>query len=209
MILAVDSSALVLLLNPAANPPDDPSTGEPVKSAQARVEHFLATLQPSDTIVVPAPVMAEVMVRAGDGGPALLELLNSQARIKVRPYGLRAAVETALMTRAAIDSGDKRGGSNETWQKVKVDRQICATARVERADRIYADDGGLIAFARRIGMDVFSTWDLDVPEEARNLFTLAGLTPEGSGSAEESVVVSILARRAIDLGDDNDADAAG
>ena len=69
MILAVDSSALALLVNPAANPPDDPATGKPVEHARERVEYFIASLTASDTMIIPTPVLAEALVRAEDGVP--------------------------------------------------------------------------------------------------------------------------------------------
>ncbi|WP_242183178.1 hypothetical protein [Sphingomonas sp. CARO-RG-8B-R24-01] len=172
MILAVDSSALALLINPAANPPDDPKTGAPVDRARERVEHFIAELSSTDSMIIPTPVLAEVLVRADEGGPGLLAALGGLARMKVRPFGERAAVETAHMTREAIFLGDKKGGSTEAWQKVKVDRQVIAVARVEGATRIYADDHGLISFAQRLGMDVISTWDLPYPPpQQRTLFS--------------------------------------
>lgn len=163
MILAVDSSALALLINPAANPPVDPETGSPVDRARERVEHFIAEFAPTDTMIIPTPVLAEVLVRAEEGGPGLLATLGGLARMKVKPFGERAAIETAHMTREAIAAGDKKVGSKDAWQKVKVDRQVVAVARVEGATRIYADDQSLISFAKRLGMDVISTWDLPYP----------------------------------------------
>lgn len=189
MIIAVDSSALILLVNPAANPPDDPETGQPVVHARERVEMFLAGLSVTDTLVIPTPVLAEVLVGAEDGGPGLLEAISGMARVKVRPFGERAAVETAMMTREAIAVGDKRLGSQAAWQKVKVDRQVVAVARVENATRIYADDHNLIEFARRLGMDVVSTWELPIPEGIENLFTAAGvpLDPQSTAAVDEPV----------------------
>lgn len=175
MILTVDSSALALLVNPAANPPDDPATGQPVTRARERVEHFLSGLTANDTLVIPTPVLAEALVRAGEGGPALRETLSGLARVKVRPFGERAAIETAVMTREALQAGDKKSGSDASWQKVKVDRQVIAVARVEGSACIYADDHALVAFARRLGMEAFSTWDLPIPEQVRDLFTAAGV----------------------------------
>lgn len=175
MIFAVDSSALALLINPAANPPDDPGTGAATTDVRQRVEFFLHGLTASDTLIIPTPVLAEALVRAEEGGPALLAALGGLARLKVRPFGERAAVETAAMTREALQTGDKRGGSSAPWQKVKVDRQIIAVARVEGVARIYADDTSLVGFAKRLGMDVFSTWDLPVPAREENLFTASGV----------------------------------
>lgn len=179
MILAVDSSALALLINPAANPPNDPTTGAPVVRARERVEFFLGSLRSSDTLVIPTPVLAEALVKAEDGAPGLLGTLTGMARVKVKPFGERAAVETALMTRSAVEAGNKKLGSAAPWQKVKVDRQIVAVARVEGAAAIYADDKDLVAFALGLGMEVMSTWTLPLPETEENLFTTVGLAPDG------------------------------
>jgi hypothetical protein len=183
VILAVDSSALVLLINPAGNPPTDPSTGAPTTDVPKRIERLLSELTAADTIIIPTPVLAEVLVQADEGGPALLAALGAQARMKVRPFSERAAVETAAMTREAMQAGDKRGGSPAPWQKVKVDRQVVAVARVENATRIYADDSNLVEFARRLGMDVFSTWELPMPEQEENLFTASGVPIEAAERA--------------------------
>lgn len=175
MILAVDSSALALLVNPAADPPEDPKTGQPVLHVRERVEHLIAGIGASDTLVIPTPVLAEAMVRAEEGGPGLMEALRGLARVKIVPFDLRAAVETAQMTREALLAGDKRSGSDAPWQKVKFDRQIIAIARVQAATRLYADDRDLVTFARRLGMDVFSTWDLPAPPRVDDLFTVSGV----------------------------------
>jgi hypothetical protein len=45
--------------------------------------------------------------------------------------------------KADIDEGDKRGGSPDTWQKVKFDRQIAAIAIVEGDRTLYTNDGSL------------------------------------------------------------------
>ncbi|WP_052134345.1 hypothetical protein [Sphingomonas sp. 37zxx] len=182
MILALDSSALALLINPDARAPDDPDTGEPVTNARERVVGLIAGMSAADTLIVPTPVLAELLVRAGKGGPAVLEQLQGQARVRLCPFDVRAAIEVALMTQEALESGDKRGGSGQPWQKVKYDRQIIAVARVAAAKRLYSDDRGLAAFARLVGMDVVSTWELPVPEGTDNLFTSAGLPPDGQPS---------------------------
>jgi predicted nucleic acid-binding protein len=178
--LVVDSSALALLINPESAPPKDPSTGLAVVKAQERIRRYIEGLSSSDTLIVPTPVLAELLVKAENDAPQLLEQLQGQARLRVRPFDERAAVELAMMTREAVNAGDKRGGSLQPWQKVKFDRQIIAIARVAEATQIYADDQDLANFARSLGMNAVSTWDLAVPEEAKNLFTEAGLHPDGT-----------------------------
>lgn len=171
MILAVDSSALALMINPAANPPVDPATKAPVTKARQRVETFVASLGASDTLIVPTPTLAEILVQAEDDGPAFLEQVNSYSRVRVKPFDQRAAVELAATTREAKAKGDKKSGSTAPWQKVKLDRQIVAIAVVARASHLYTDDGNMAAFGRAVGLNIISTWDLPLPEEKQDLFS--------------------------------------
>lgn len=179
MILVVDSSALALIINPDADPPHDPATGFPLTRVRNRVELLLSGMEARDTIIVPTPVLAEILVKAEDGAPDVLNGLLGSAKIRLVAFDVRAAVETAIMTREALATGDKRGGSTQPWQKVKVDRQIVAIARAYGASRIYADDLGLVAFAKMLGIDVVSSWNLPLPEVQDNLFTAAGLASDG------------------------------
>ena len=180
MIYAIDSSALTLLVNPQAKPPNDPETALPVAQSTERIEFFLSSLGPNDTIIIPTPALAEALVYAGDGAPAILNALKGRARVKVRPFGERAAVETAAMTREAIEAGDKRSGSDAPWQKVKVDRQIVAVARVEGAQRVYSDDKALVRFAKLVGMPTVSTWELERPPKSDpDLFTVLNNSESG------------------------------
>lgn len=179
MILVVDSSALALIINPDADPPHDPATGFPLTRVGERVGLLLSGMEARDAIIVPTPVLAEILVKAGDGAPDVLIELQGLARVRLVAFDERAAVETAMMTREALAVGDKRGGSAEPWQKVKIDRQIVAIARVHGASKIYADDLGLVGFAKSLGMDTISSWNLPLPETMEDLFTVAGLEPNG------------------------------
>jgi hypothetical protein len=69
------------------------------------------------------------------------------------------------MTRAALATGDKKGGSNEPWAKVKFDRQIVAIARVLQATTIYTDDENLAATANTVGISTLGLADLPLPPE--------------------------------------------
>lgn len=84
------------------------------------------------------------------------------------------------MTRAAIDRGDKRDGSDATWAKVKYDRQIVAIARVNSASAIYSDDVNLTSFARRGGLRVFSVADLPLPGSVSQLDWVKQASQRGS-----------------------------
>jgi hypothetical protein len=197
VILAIDSTALVLLINPGASPPIDPSTGQPVTFARERVERLIADLDAkTDIIIVPTPVLAEVLVKAGAGAAEILGQLGALARIRIRSFDQRSAVEVAAMTIEALADGGKKGGSEQPWQKVKFDRQIIAIARVNGATHIYADDKNLSAFARSLGHTVISTWDLPEPEVEDNLFSVAGvIMAETSDELRGAVTVDLDPRQ--------------
>jgi len=69
------------------------------------------------------------------------------------------------MTKEAIQNGDKRGRSNETWAKVKFDRQIVAIAKIEGARVIYSDDNGLKNVASENGITVIRISEMALPPE--------------------------------------------
>lgn len=186
MIVAVDASTLTLLVNPDADPPLDPATGQPLTRASERLGKLVEEVERRrGTILIPTPALAEVLVKAGDAGPAILDKLNGSARFKIADFDQRAAVEVAAMTRDASRAGDKTAGVAEPWQKIKYDRQIIAIARVNGASAVYADDGGVAAFGEIIGLTVIRTWELPEPETEENLFTLAGLEPDGGAENQE------------------------
>ena len=68
----------------------------------------------------------------------------------MEPFETRAAIEVALMTRNAKSGGDKKGGLDAPWAKVKFDRQIVAIAKVVQASAIYTDDGDIVSIARNV-----------------------------------------------------------
>ncbi len=165
-MVVFDASVLLLLLDPEAGTPNDPATDDPVKHAKARIEHLIATLEQQRTkVIIPTPVLSEVLVRAGDAAPAYLEELNRSARFRIASFDTRAAVELAALTREALDAGDKRDGSTAPWQKIKIDRQIIAIARTEGAATIYSDDDDIQRLGQRSGIEVIGIAQLSLPPE--------------------------------------------
>ncbi len=71
------------------------------------------------------------------------------------------------MTRAARESGDKRGGVDAPWAKINFDRQIVAIAKVAGATEIYSDDRDLRTFAEEQGLKVIGVADLPIPARIR------------------------------------------
>ena len=79
------------------------------------------------------------------------------------PFDLRAAIEAAESQRRAIDAGSKKSGAAGPWQKVKVDRQIVAIAKVHGVDELYSDDDDVRRLADADGAAVRSVTDLPLP----------------------------------------------
>lgn len=171
MILTLDNSAFTYLVNPDAKPPADPSTGQPVLHAKARIEGLINSLGKQDRLILPAPVLAEALVGAGAGALELFDKLNQQPNILVAPFDQKAAVELSMMHMEIIEkTGSKKGNSTEPWQKIKFDRQIIAIAKVNNSTKLFSDDSALCSFARSVGLETISTWDLEIPEKNPDLF---------------------------------------
>lgn len=165
-MVLLDATAFSLLVNPHAKVRNDPETGQPVTDAGKRFQFLKLQIEKSgNTILIPTPALAEVLVSIGDSAPAVIELLNRSARFRIADFDQRAAVELAAMTREALRVGDKKSGSTEPWQKVKLDRQIIAIARINQVEKIYSDDDGIKQFAALIGMEVIQTWEMPLPPE--------------------------------------------
>ena len=161
-----DANFLLLLLDPSVDVPVDPATGQSLTRARDRVEYLIATLsQERETIGIPTPVIAEILVHAGHAGPDYLAVIGNSSHFRILPFDLRAAVEVAAMTASAIACGDKKTGNPAPWQKVKIDRQIAAIGIMERASTIYADDQSVVRLAKLAGMNAVSSWELPLPPE--------------------------------------------
>ena len=84
---------------------------------------------------------------------------------RIEQFETRAAIELAVMTRAALATGNKKGGSDQPWAKVKFDRQIVAIARVLQATTIYTDDENLAATAKAVGIQPIGLSELALPPD--------------------------------------------
>jgi predicted nucleic acid-binding protein len=152
------------MLYPRAKPPRDPATKKPVERIEDRIEKLLEDLDSeSERIILPTPVLSEFLILAGRDGPGYLERISGMKNILVRPFDQKAAIELAAIEVEDRSKGGKRAGSISPWAKLRFDRQIVAIAKTNDAKRIYSDDGDIIKFATRIGIDVITTWELPLP----------------------------------------------
>lgn len=144
---------------------------------KARLDGLVADIeQGRGQLLIPAQVVAEYLVHAGNAGPALLERWLAARFIKVLAYDHVIAVENAEMERVAHEKGDKRWPlpRDAVWQKVKVDRQIVAAAKVHKA-LVVAEDKQVRALGAAAGLKVKAINDLPIPESAKQL-TIEGVT---------------------------------
>ena len=159
-----DTNFLVFLLEPNKPAPIDPKTDQPVTHAKARIEHLVRTLeQVGEKIILPTPVLSEFLVKAGMAAAEYLQLFDKQAVFRIMPFDTRCAVELAEMTRSALAAADK--SKDEPRQKVKIDRQIIAIAKVNGQHTIYSTDQGLAGIAALVGIKVVSLAEIPLPPE--------------------------------------------
>lgn len=169
-MVVLDSTTLFYLLDPDAKAPTDPKTGLPVSHVRQRVEYLVSSVEKRrEKVVIPTPVLSELLVWAGTAGPKYLDILTKSAVFRIADFDQRAAIEAATAIREAIGAGDKRSGSLSPWPKVKFDRQIIAIAKVAGASTIYSDDDDIARLSRSAGIVVVRIQDLPLSPEGSQL----------------------------------------
>jgi len=160
-MVVFDSAVLLLFLNPNAKTEAD--------QAARRIKYLIETLAADkEKIVIPTPVLSEILVHAGPAMPRYLDELNVASVFRIAPFDQRAAIECALVIKDSLDRGGLRVDASDpvaTRAKVKFDRQIVAIAKVEGAHTIYTDDDDVVAYARQAGIRTHRTAELDLPPD--------------------------------------------
>lgn len=162
-MVVFDTSILTLAFDSHSNPPTDPSTDLPVTDCQARLDYLIKKLtKAKERVLIPTPVLAEYLVRAGADRDKRFDTITGSRVFVVSPFDTRAAVECA-----AIEDKDHQRiravPEADSKAKVKFDRQIIAIAIARGASTIYTGDTGLASRARRSGLTVVMTWELELP----------------------------------------------
>lgn len=155
MKVLIDTNALIKLLDPRV----------PVELA-ARLKGLLEDIDRTNgQLIIPVQVVGEYISGAGQAGQEVLAKLLGNRRIKVANFDHVTAVECAMMEKTAFSSGNKRAPLTRevSWQKVKVDRQIVAIARVLKVDQIISSDGDIPKIAKAVGLACIGVDDLPLP----------------------------------------------
>jgi predicted nucleic acid-binding protein len=153
-IIAIDANVLVCLCEKSGD-------------RKEKIDHLIAQLDKSKgKVVIPTPSIAEFLVHADQAGLGILEALQKRSSVFIASFDLAAAYENSQMDAAALGRKDKRDGSKEAWQKIKVDRQIVAIAKTQGAKFIVSDDDGVRASAARTGIKAKKIDELPLPDSA-------------------------------------------
>ncbi|MGR9269831.1 type II toxin-antitoxin system VapC family toxin [Rhizobium leguminosarum] len=165
MKAVIDTSVLLYFLNENTPAPIDPATSETVTHCKARIDHLLKELERTkETLIVPTPVLAEVLVRAGAAGPAYLQILEKEKTMVIADFGKRAAVEAGAMLSEIWRSGNKPSGG-DARAKLKFDVMIAAIAKANSATQVYSDDPDLKKLGATFGFAATGVCDLPLPPE--------------------------------------------
>jgi rRNA-processing protein FCF1 len=156
-VIAVDANFLIALGHPKTSTDDN-----------ARINDFLERVQKSKVqIIVPMPAFAEYLVRADAAATLAMQTFEKRAYVRLAPFDRVAAVECARIDRLAIESGDKKDKAKDSWQKVKIDRQIISIAKANGAKMIISEDKSLRTHAHRNGISALFIRELPLPESAK------------------------------------------
>ena len=164
-MVVFDSSVLLLVLDPQAKAPIVPSTGAVLERAAERVDFLIGNLSKErEKIIIPTPVLSEVLVYAGAALEEYLDTLNSQSAFRIASFDQKVAIAM----RDAITRGGHRidaAKHDVTKTKIKFDRQIVGIAKAEAAHTIYSDDADVHNYAKHSGLKAYRTAELDLPPE--------------------------------------------
>lgn len=186
--MILDATALLLLLNDQTPAPKHPETQEEITDAHERVKALVEQITAAgQKVVIAAPVLAELMVRAENAESEYMKEFSNSSRFRLAPFDHKAAIEHAMYTREALKTGDKRGGINDDWGKVKFDRQIIAIARSLAINKICTDDENLEKHAKKQNIDVVHIYDIQLLQQD-NLFP----EPEAEAQPEQQPIAESL-----------------
>ena len=159
MIVAVDTTVLMHLIDPSAEAAPD-SDGNVPRRCQERIAYLLeCMIKSGDRMIVPTPSLSEILTGAGDAGPEWVAVMQRHRAIRIAPFDERAAIECAELARHRAQRSKQ-----STRNKAKFDEQIIAIAVAERAEIILSDDRDIKRLAPE-GITVKGISDLDLPPE--------------------------------------------
>jgi hypothetical protein len=172
MIVLFDANFLLMLFDEKARAPK--RAGKPViKNASERIELLVQDLSKKRTkIIVPTPALAEFLLMASDSYDRYLAEIKKRTVFEVFGFDDPACIELVDMSLAL--GKPKKNKPEDTWAKLKYDRQIIAIGKVNRAQQVYTTDDGVRNLAIQAGMKPIDLEDLPEPPPRQTQLDLAG-----------------------------------
>lgn len=165
MTAAIDTSLLLYILDEKTSAPIDSATGKPVERCAERVNLLIANLASKrEKLIVPTPVLAEVLVKAGPAAPSYLRILDTNRAIRLVDFNALAAIEASVMIADVFASADRPVGG-DARVKMKFDVMIAAIAKVNGASTVYSDDPGIGKLGKQHGFETVGIAQLPLPPE--------------------------------------------
>lgn len=118
-------------------------------------------------IGIPTPVLGEFLSKLTPEEKEQFDRAQASSAFSMLPYDVRCAHESAEMELVASISGRRKGKDARPRQAVKVDRQIIAIAKVNRATLVLTHDEDVIAEAARHGVKACRISDLQIPDNLK------------------------------------------
>lgn len=171
-MVLIDTSMLLLWLNPNAPAPAPPEHLNGPAEAARRVEFLINALESKRTkVLIPTPALSEVLVKADSAGQGYLARIEKASVFRLGSFDAVAAIEVALMARNALDSGSRRGNApdTDTYAKIKYDRQIVAIGKAKGVTAIYSDDGHVRTLGSVAGIPVIGVYECPLPASVPQL----------------------------------------
>lgn len=175
--MAIDNNVLVAWL-----------TAKDQEISYTKLQYGLKQLEENkQRLIIPTPVLAEFLVVANNARYDFIERLSKSKAVNLAAFDARCAVECSLLTASARAKEDKFYGAEPEEglrQKIKIDEQIVAIARVNRCETILTHDKDIHNIAKRVGIRAIRVADLPFPPQAAQL-TIAGM-PENTQNPASS-----------------------
>ena len=160
MISLFDANFLVILFDPQTRVPLDLKTKEPVERAQDRIEFLVDTFSKRrEKIIIPTPALAEFLLLAKEWD-ACLTKIKKKAVFEIAGFDQPEAIELVIRWKT---SGKRIRNREETWAKLKYDRQIVAIAKTHRVQVIYSTDQDVHKLASESEIECKGLSDLPSP----------------------------------------------
>lgn len=132
---------------------------------------MLLALGTKQVIGIPAPAWSEFLCGADGAAFEMSKNIQGHSSVKILPFDAVAASEAALLHRDILEkSGNKKGASSAPWQKIKIDRQVLAIARMHNVSCIYTGDENMIAEAALLNIPTQKIEDIPLSPAQSPLF---------------------------------------